>query len=73
MDRGPDLAANLTGERSKHGGYALLIYQPGIFEKCVDLAIYARVMRDLSRVAKPADMGAFIQSQTYKPEFPALI
>jgi hypothetical protein len=45
-DRGPDLAANLTGERSKHGGYALLIYQPGIFEKCVDLAIYARVMRE---------------------------
>jgi malate dehydrogenase (oxaloacetate-decarboxylating)(NADP+) len=29
--------------------------------------------RDLARVAKPADMGTFIQSQTYKPEYPALI
>ena len=29
--------------------------------------------RDLARVAKPADIGAFIQSQTYKPEYPALI
>jgi malate dehydrogenase (oxaloacetate-decarboxylating)(NADP+) len=29
--------------------------------------------RDLARVAKPTDMGAFIQSQTYKPEYPALI
>src|SRR6202050_2863737 len=29
--------------------------------------------RDLARVAKPPDIGAFIQSQTYKPEYPALI
>jgi malate dehydrogenase (oxaloacetate-decarboxylating)(NADP+) len=29
--------------------------------------------RDLARVAKPADIAAFIQSQTYKPEYPALI
>jgi malate dehydrogenase (oxaloacetate-decarboxylating)(NADP+) len=29
--------------------------------------------RDLARVLKPADIGAFIQSATYKPEYPALI
>ena len=29
--------------------------------------------RGLARVPKPADIGAFIQSQTYKPEYPALI
>jgi malate dehydrogenase (oxaloacetate-decarboxylating)(NADP+) len=28
--------------------------------------------RDLARVPRPADIGAFIQSQTYKPEYPAL-
>jgi len=29
--------------------------------------------RGLARVPKPGDIGAFIQSQTYKPEYPALI
>jgi malate dehydrogenase (oxaloacetate-decarboxylating)(NADP+) len=29
--------------------------------------------RGLARVPKPSDIGAFIQSQTYKPEYPALI
>jgi malate dehydrogenase (oxaloacetate-decarboxylating)(NADP+) len=29
--------------------------------------------RDLARVAKPADIGTFIQSQLYRPEYPALI
>ena len=29
--------------------------------------------RDLARVAKPTDMGAFIESQTYKPVYPALV
>jgi malate dehydrogenase (oxaloacetate-decarboxylating)(NADP+) len=29
--------------------------------------------RDLACVPKPADIGAFIQSATYKPEYPALI
>jgi malate dehydrogenase (oxaloacetate-decarboxylating)(NADP+) len=29
--------------------------------------------RGLARVPKPSDIGAFIQSKTYKPEYPALI
>ena len=29
--------------------------------------------RDLARVAKPTDMDAFIESQTYKPVYPALV
>ena len=29
--------------------------------------------RGLARVPKPSDIGAFIQSETYKPEYPALI
>jgi malate dehydrogenase (oxaloacetate-decarboxylating)(NADP+) len=29
--------------------------------------------RDLARVPKPADIGAFIQSRLYKPEYPVLI
>jgi malate dehydrogenase (oxaloacetate-decarboxylating)(NADP+) len=29
--------------------------------------------RGLARVPKPADIGAFIQSQTYKPEYRTLI
>jgi malate dehydrogenase (oxaloacetate-decarboxylating)(NADP+) len=29
--------------------------------------------RDLARVPKPTDIGAFIQSRLYKPEYPALI
>ena len=29
--------------------------------------------RGLARVRKPSDIGAFIQSETYKPEYPALI
>jgi malate dehydrogenase (oxaloacetate-decarboxylating)(NADP+) len=29
--------------------------------------------RGLARVPEPADLGAFIQSLTYKPEYPALI
>jgi len=29
--------------------------------------------RGLARVPKPSDIGVFIQSQTYKPEYPALI
>jgi malate dehydrogenase (oxaloacetate-decarboxylating)(NADP+) len=29
--------------------------------------------RGLARVPKPTDIGAFIQSQTYKPEYPVLI
>jgi malate dehydrogenase (oxaloacetate-decarboxylating)(NADP+) len=28
--------------------------------------------RDLARVPKPADIAAFIQSQLYKPDYPAL-
>jgi len=29
--------------------------------------------RGLAHVPQPTDIGAFIQSQTYKPEYPALI
>jgi malate dehydrogenase (oxaloacetate-decarboxylating)(NADP+) len=29
--------------------------------------------RDLARVAKPTDIAAFIESQLYKPQYPALI
>ena len=29
--------------------------------------------RGLARVPQPKDIGAFIQSQTYKPEYPRLI
>jgi malate dehydrogenase (oxaloacetate-decarboxylating)(NADP+) len=29
--------------------------------------------RDLARAPKPSDIGAFIQSQAYRPQYPALI
>jgi hypothetical protein len=29
--------------------------------------------RELARAPKPSDIGAFIQSQAYRPQYPALI